>query len=125
MQFIIPNVVALLLVVVGLSYLLQTERWIRLTRHILEQPERLFLTAMAMLAAGATIALAYDNWYGTWPLFVTLLGWLLAIKGAMILLFPGLYTFFNRVSDNYMRWHLRIGGLVVVVLGGLLWRHLH
>jgi uncharacterized protein YjeT (DUF2065 family) len=125
MQYIIPNVVAILLVVLGLSYLIQSRRWISLTRYILDQPERLYPIAIVLLAAGSTIALAYDNWYGTWPLFVTLLGWLMAAKGALILLFPGLFQKFNRVPDNYLTWHLRLGGLVVIVLGGLLWRHVH
>ena len=125
MHYIIPNVVAVFLIVIGLSYLFQAGRWIAFTRYVLEQPERLFPTAMVMLTAGTTIALAYDSWHGTWPLFVTLLGWLLAIKGALILLFPGIAQTFSRVSDAYMRWHLRIGGLILVVLGALLWRHLH
>ena len=125
LQYLIPNIVAIFLVVLGLSYLLQSKRWINFTRSALEKPERLFPTAMVMLVAGATIALAYDNWYGTWPLFVTLLGWLLAIKGTLLLLFPNLYTTFSRIGDNYMRWHLRIGGLIILVLGALLWWHIH
>ncbi|HMB60179.1 MAG TPA: hypothetical protein VKN35_09735 [Xanthomonadales bacterium] len=125
MQYIIPNVVAWILMIAGLSYLLQSARWISLTRYTLEQPERLYPTAIVMVAAGISIALSYDNYYGTWPLFVTLLGWLLAGEGALILLFPGLLQLFNRVSDSYLRWHLRIGGLIALVLGALLWRHVH
>jgi len=123
MQYIIPNVVAILLLVLGLSYLVQSKRWISLMRYTLDQPERLYPIAIMLLGAGATIALAYDNWYGTWPLFVTLLGWLMAAKGALILVFPGLFQKFNRVPDSYLSWHLRLGGLVLILLGGLLWRH--
>jgi hypothetical protein len=121
MQILIPTLVAVTLVVLGLSYGLQSARWIALTRHITAQPERIFPAAVIMVAAGTGIATGYDNWSGTWPLFVTLLGWLLALEGAVILLFPVVIEKFRGLSDGFLRWYLRTGGAVLVMLGALLW----
>jgi hypothetical protein len=121
---LIPVIIAVMLVVLGLSYLLQTERWLRVTRRFTKQPERFFPAAVAMTAAGLVIGYGYNNWSGTWPLFVTLLGWLLALEGAVILLLPGLIKKFQRLSDPFLRIYLRGGGALLVLLGGLLWRSL-
>jgi hypothetical protein len=124
MTGLIPILVAATLLVLGLSYLLQTERWLGLTRRFAARPEDFFPAAVVMVAAGVTIAYGYDRWTGTWPLFVTLLGWLLALEGAVILLLPGLIQRFQRLPDPFLRVYLRCGGILLVVLGGLLWRSL-
>ena len=121
---LIPVIVAGMLAVLGLSYLLQTDRWLRVTRRFTKQPERFFPGAVAMTVAGLVIGYGYDNWSGTWPLFVTLLGWLLALEGAVILLLPGLIQKFQRLPDPFLRIYLRGGGVLLVLLGSLLWRSL-
>ncbi len=117
-----PVLVATTLVILGLSYLLQTERWLGLTRRIMARPEDYFPAALVMLAAGITVGQGYNQWSGTWPLFVTLLGWLLALEGAVILLLPALICKFQRLSDRFLRVYLRLGGALLVTLGSLLWR---
>lgn len=116
--------VAATLATLGCSYLLQTERWLRLTRRFLAEPERFFPVALAMTAGGVMIGYGYDNWSATWPLFVTLLGWLLALEGAVILLLPDMIRKFQRLPDHFLRIYLRSGGALLLILGGLLWRSL-
>jgi len=116
--------VAAVLVILGCSYLLQTERWLKLTRRFLQEPERFFPVAVAMAATGVMVGYGYDDWSGTWPIFVTLLGWLLALEGAVILLLPGLIYGFRRLSDTFLRVYLRCGGALLMILGGLLLRFL-
>jgi threonine/homoserine/homoserine lactone efflux protein len=53
-----------------------------------------------------------------------LLGWLLALQGAVILVLPGLVQKFQRLSDKFLRIYLRAGGVLLLVLGVLLWRSL-
>jgi threonine/homoserine/homoserine lactone efflux protein len=124
MAGLIPITVAVTLAVLGLSYLLQTERWLILTRRFTEQPERLFPAAVAMTASGIMIGYAYNDWSDTWPIFVTLLGWLLALEGAVILLLPGVIQKLRRLSDPFLRIYLRCGGVLLLVLGILLWHSL-
>lgn len=124
MADLIPILIAVTLAVLGLSYLLQTERWLILTRRFTEHPERFFPAAVAMTASGITIGYGYNDWSGTWPIFVTLLGWLLALEGALILLLPGMIQKFRQLSDPFLRIYLRSGGILLLVLGVLLWRSL-
>jgi len=124
MKDLIPIVLTGMLLVLGLSYLLQTRRWILLTRHILAKPERLFPFAILLLLTGITIGAGYDNWVGTWPIFITALGWLIAIEAAAILIFPGLIQKLQNCSDQFLNIYIRSGGVIVLILGILLWRNL-
>jgi hypothetical protein len=124
MSELIPLVVALSLMTIGSSYLLHTARWISLVRRLSADPGALFPGAMVMVAAGVTIGHGYDDWSGTWHIFVTLLGWLLAVQGAGILLLPAAVLKVQHLSDRFLRYYLRYGGLLLVLLGILLWRSL-
>jgi len=117
-----PAIVAVGLIVLGASSLLQASRWLIVLRSLLARPESYFLGAIVEMVAGLVLALSYNRWDGTWPTFVTLLGWLMAIEGAAFLLAPGLFQSFSRLSDGFILKFLRIGGIGVVILGVLLGR---
>jgi len=111
---------SIFMLALGASYLLQYEQWMQFFREAIQHPRRLFPVAMAMLAAGAFIATAYNDWSSTWPIFITALGWLMAIEGALILIFPGLLKRMEKISDRFLAWYLRGGGLLLIILGALL-----
>ena len=115
-----PVLVALVLTVLGLSYVFHTRRWLSLARRFIETPQNFFPAAIAMVAGGVALAIGYDRWTGTWPLFVTLLGWLLALEGAVILLLPALIHKAGRLSDRFLSSYLRAGGVFLLILGVLL-----
>lgn len=121
METATPMAVAILLFVLGLSYLLHAVFWLSLMRSVMAEPERLFPIAMAMIVAGVFIGQGYDNWNGTWSIFVTALGWLMVIQGATFLLLPNLIHHYQKLSDRFIRTYMRFGGLVLMVLGVLLW----
>jgi uncharacterized protein YjeT (DUF2065 family) len=114
---------SIFMLVLGASYLFQFEQWVQFFREAIQHPRRLFPIAMAMLAAGAFIATAYNDWSSTWPIFITALGWLMAIEGALILVFPGLLKRMEKTSDLFLAWYLRAGGMLLIILGALLLRY--
>lgn len=117
---IAPAIVAAGLIVLGISSVVQATRWLVVLRGILSRPERYFLGAIVEMAAGLLLALSYDRWDGTWPTFTTILGWLMAVEGALFLVAPGLMQGLNRFSDDLILKFLRFGGAAVVILGVLL-----
>ena len=117
-----PAIVAVGLIVLGASSLLQARRWLVVLRGIFAKPESYFLGAMVEMVAGLVLALSYNRWDGTWPTFTTILGWLMAIEGAAFLLAPRLFQGFSRLSDGFVLKFLRFGGIAVVILGVLLGR---
>jgi hypothetical protein len=117
-----PAILAIGLIVLGGSCIAQTPVCMHLLRGIFEQPERYFLGAIAEVLIGLTLAMSYDRWDSTWPIFTTVFGWLMVLEGASFLLAPGMFSWFNRLSDRGMSIYLRVGGVILLVLGGLLAR---
>ena len=113
---------ALCLLVLGASYLLVSNRWVAFLQDAIRQPHRLFPLALGMLAAGIFIGAAYNDWTSTWPIFISAFSWLMAAEGALILVFPQYLKKLERIPEGFLRWYLRFGGLLLLVLGGLLLR---
>jgi uncharacterized protein YjeT (DUF2065 family) len=114
---------AVFLIVLGASYLLQYKHWIRFIREAIERPWRLFPTALVMLASGICSGSTYDDWSSTWPVFITVMAWLMALEGAIMLLFPGFLKRMERVSDNFFALYFRAGGILLIILGASLYGH--
>lgn len=119
---IAPAILAIALLVLGASFLLQSGRWLVLVRQILEKPEQFFLGAIVELLIGLLLALSYNRWDTTWPAFTTIFGWLMALEGTLFLVAPSFFVRFNRLGDGFIRNYLKIGGAILLLLGALLGR---
>ncbi len=117
-----PAILSIVLLVLGASFILQWRTWSSLLRSIFADPQRYFFGAVAEVALGLWLALSYDRWDTTWPIFTTAFGWLMALEGSLFLLAPRLFMRFSRLSDKAMNLYLRLGGVLLVVLGALLAR---
>jgi hypothetical protein len=67
---------------------------------------------------GTVIVALHNVWIADWQLLVTVLGWLMVIKGAVIMLFPSSMMLFYRkfLSDHLFTY----SGIYAIVLGSLL-----
>ena len=119
----IEHTLAIFLIILGVSYLYQCKRWMQFLEQAIQHPHRVFPVALAMLAAGTFIATAYNDWSSTWPIFITVLGWLMALEGALILIVPGCLKLLQKIPDRLLGWYLRGGGLLLIILGALLLWH--
>ena len=120
MQVIIGQVVAWLLLVLGLSYIANTAMWLRVVRDAMAEPTRYFFMVILTLVLGLLIIATHNVWVADWPVVVTLLGWILAVKSALFLLFPQVMGIFSGWTDRFMTTWIRAGGLLLVMLGAIL-----
>jgi hypothetical protein len=78
----------------------------------------LWVTGLITFVMGTVIVALHNVWSVDWRVIVTLLGWLTAIKGAVIVLFPSsMLLVYRRFLSNRL---LTYSGIYAVVLGGLL-----
>jgi uncharacterized protein YjeT (DUF2065 family) len=119
----IGHALAILLILLGLSYLLLFRRWFGLVRSITAEPGRYTPLYLLMLLCGLFIGVGFNDWTDTWHIFVTAFGFLLAIEGALFAFFPGLLRRFAEFSDRFLKIYILCGGIVLIVLGGFLARH--
>lgn len=125
MHDLIASVFSITLTALGLSYLVQTERWTALYNDLSRQPSTFVPVGMLLLATGMFIAIAFDDWSSTWPIFITAFGWLMAVEGALLIICPGVVGAFPRVLGKRLKVFMRLGGLLVLGLGlNLVWVYL-
>ncbi|MDT8321466.1 MAG: DUF2065 family protein [Xanthomonadales bacterium] len=109
--------VALLLLMLGLSYLLRTPQWIGFLRRLAREPRRVLPLALGLVAAGAFIGVGYNDWTSRPAIFITALGWLMVLEGLLLLLRPAVVRWLNRPSTGFLSRYLRFGGLLLVAIG--------
>lgn len=120
MRDLIIHLVPLLLLLLGLSFVLQGRRWVEAGREVTAAPHRFLPNALVLLSIGLIIVLSHNDWVADWPLAITLFGWVLVIKSASFLLFPRLISKADGWPENIHLAATRAGGLIAAVLGGIL-----
>jgi len=107
----IEAIFCIVMPVLGLSYLLQSRQWIQFFSELTHKP------------AGTFCGFAYNDWTATWPIFISAFSWLLALEGAILLVYPASLARLQKIPDRFLNLYLRSGGILFIILGALLYRH--
>ena len=79
----------------------------------------IWLIGILALAAGLAIINVHNVWIGDWRVLITILGWLLILRGVTNLLLPGkVQSLGNRMLEGHGP--SVIGAMALLVLGGIL-----
>jgi hypothetical protein len=77
-----------ILLVAGVAMLVNRKELDALAQEFLRSRALLVLFGFIDLAAGLAIVLTHNVWVADWRLIITLLGWLLLVRGAVRMLVP-------------------------------------
>lgn len=125
LQQLIAAIFSLTITALGLSYLFRTRHWARLYRDFEQHPRYFIPTGLLMFVSGLFVAIGVNDWSSTWPIFITACGWLMALEAGLLLVNPALVSWMIRRIDERRIVYLRMGGLLLTGLGGLLtWEYL-
>ncbi|HEV2708141.1 MAG TPA: hypothetical protein VGV59_19650 [Pyrinomonadaceae bacterium] len=117
METSIQRLVAVCLLVIGLSHIIQPRLWARFFIRLRDEGEvGSLLTGLLHFPLGVFIVSFHNVWRG-WPLFVTLMGWGLVLKSLVYLTYPkhGM-KMLARISPE-KSWEFVAGGAMSVALG--------
>lgn len=120
MASVVAHVVSAVMLLLGVSYAVQTREWIRVSQDVIASPHRFMVAALALLATGVAIITVHNSWASAWSLAITISGWVLAVKGALFLLFPQMAKKFARWPEATLTAWVRTAGVVLAVLGAIL-----
>jgi hypothetical protein len=120
----IARLVGCYCVVVALAMLARRRETIATINAMVDDPGVIMLAGVIALAGGLAVILGHDIWWGGWlAIAVTLVGWVMAAKGAMLLLLsaPQLKYFYKTLQyekffNLYMGVTLVLG--LVLLAGG-------
>jgi hypothetical protein len=77
-----------ILLVVAVGVLMNRKLMGALAQEVLGNHALLFLLGFLDLASGLAIVLVHNLWVADWRIIITLLGWLLLVRGAVRILIP-------------------------------------
>lgn len=84
----LAKVLGLYLTIVSLFMLLRFREFLNLMREVIVQRGFMLTTATEVIIIGILIVVAHNVWTLSWPIVITILGWLILIKGILRLFFP-------------------------------------
>jgi membrane-bound ClpP family serine protease len=110
-----------LLLILGVSYLLQAETWIRLSKDALANAHKYYPLYLFLLIFGLVIIVEHNKWSMGWNVAITFFGWAMVIKSTVLLLAPQLMEPFIRLIDMspIKKW-IRTAGALLATLGAIL-----
>lgn len=110
-----------LLLILGVSYLLQAETWIRLSKDALANAHKYYPLYLFLLIFGLVIIVEHNKWSMGWNVAITFFGWAMVIKSTVLLLAPQLMEPFIRLIDmSPIKNWIRTAGALLATLGAIL-----
>ena len=111
----------LLVIGIGMVFGLMMEgpAYSSLMKEFIANRAVIFLTGFLALLAGVAIVNAHNLWVPDWRVIVTILGWLLVLRGIMLLVFPlTVQVFGDRIAASQAG--VVAGAALTFVLGAIL-----
>ena len=111
----------LLVIGIGMAVglMLQGEGYSSLLREFIGSRSLIFITGILALVAGLAIVNTHNLWVRDWRVLVTVLGWLLVIRGITLLVFPSIVqTLGDRVLAS--QGGIIAGASFAIVIGAIL-----
>jgi hypothetical protein len=104
---------------VGLALLLNRRGFAAIAEEFLRSRALLYLSGLLIMPAGLAIVLTHNVWVLNWPVLITLLGWAMAIGGAVRILLPDRVEFAGR---RFLRhpMGMTIAGGIWLAIGAIL-----
>jgi len=84
----IAGLVGPTLVAGAVAVFLNLGAWPALVEQAFRDPALIFVSGFPLFVAGLAIVRAHNRWEGSWPVVVTLVGWLTLLSGLSRILFP-------------------------------------
>jgi len=124
-ELLIERVIAVGLLIVGLSHCLRAQLWADLLEEWRRNRFLPLYLGWLYLQLGTVIAFGHNVWAWDLVVIVTLLGWVWTIKGVLYLLRPNLLTRIMEkrmpAGQNHARKFALVGGFMAVVGALLVW----
>ena len=73
---------------VAVAVFLNRRAFVEMSEEFLKSRALLYLSGFLIMPAGIAIILTHNVWVANWRVIITLLGWMMAIGGAIRLIFP-------------------------------------
>ena len=119
MEAAIQEIFSPVWLILGISRAVHSRLWLDLIAEIRKSRFAGFFMGVSALPVGLLLIVGHNKWVLDWPLFITVVGWGMAIKGTIYLLVPNAAEAVIERAGKSKR-VLRVSGIVMAGSGGVL-----
>ncbi|MGA9444775.1 MAG: hypothetical protein WBV18_15385 [Methyloceanibacter sp.] len=107
-------------VIVGIGLLLNGDRYRVVVDEVMASHTLLYVFGAMALTGGLAIVLTHNVWVWNWPVIITIVGWLMIVRGTLRIILPQQVE--DLAAKMVSRWSniLQVSGLLVITLGAFL-----
>lgn len=112
----IAQVLGIIFLIVGISILINRANMRAVITDFIDHPAFLVIVGFLNVVMGALIVASHNIWQPNWAVLITIVGWLLLIRGFVLLAFPSFVRArLTRVSAKETP--IYVGATVFLILG--------
>ncbi len=112
----LAKLIGIYFVIMGLSVLIKKETLLKMAEEFMTRLPLMFVSGVLTLVMGLLLILSHNIWDGTWVVIITVIGWLVFIKGIFYLLLPQkTLTKWFKIFDNNS-WYT-IASIIMIIFG--------
>ncbi len=119
LTLIVAKVLAVYFIVSGVFLIVRGKTLPVLLRDFFAHPAVVYLTGAILVFLGALLLVQYNVWDGSLSMLVTIVGWLVLLKGLTYIFVPHMLA---EIPVRKFRGWLGVLGAVLIVLGVFLFR---
>lgn len=98
----LAKVLGLFGVISTIAIIFTYKEHLRLERESAENPASLYVSGYIFLLIGILIVVSHNIWSSDWRLIITILGWMILLKGSLRIISPeSVKTLINKKRDNF------------------------
>jgi hypothetical protein len=90
---VLAKVIGPLLIILAVGVFLNLETYQHLFAEFCKSAALCYLGGFVALLLGLIILQFHNVWEPRWPVVITILGWIMVVKGVVIIVFPGLILY--------------------------------
>ncbi len=107
-------------VIVGIGLLLNGDRYRAVVDEVMSSYTLLYIFGAIALTGGLAIVLTHNVWVWDWPVIITIVGWLMIVRGSLRIIIPQQVEDLARKMVAGWPEVLLISGVLVITIGAFL-----
>ena len=113
------------LLVISIAMFINAARFRTTIQEILENPPLFLVSSFIALILGILLILSHNIWQADWRVLITIIGWIIFLKGTVNILFPQYsYQFYKKFMQSNVCYYIAtsctfIFGLFIIYIGFL------
>ena len=107
-------------VIIGVGLFLNRERYLAVVDEVIMSKTLLYVFGGMALTGGLAILLTHNVWVWDWPVIITIVGWLMIVRGSLRIIIPQQVEDLARKMVAGWPEVLLISGVLVITIGAFL-----